>query len=100
MTPVPSEAGRNMTLAAPKMPSNLWGKEKLRVSGTVIRCFFASATCTHNVRNFRLYDTVNMRKTGTIQSLHYLDSFPLLLHHSSLLNWFSNAPGRVCPVNI
>ena len=45
MTPVPSEAGRSMTLAAPKMPSNLCGKEKLRVSGTVIRCFFASATC-------------------------------------------------------
>ncbi len=38
-----------MTLAAPKMPSNLCGKEKLRVSGTVIKCFFASATCSTKV---------------------------------------------------
>ena len=54
MTPVPSEAGRSMTLAAPKMPSNLCGKEKLRVSGTVIRCFFASATCSHAATHLRL----------------------------------------------
>lgn len=42
-----------MTLAAPKMPSNLCGKEKLRVSGTVIRCFFASATCAHAATHLR-----------------------------------------------
>ena len=54
MTPVPSEAGRSMTLAAPKMPSNLCGKEKLRVSGTVIRCFFESATCSHDAVELRL----------------------------------------------
>ena len=41
-----------MTLAAPKMPSNLCGKDRPRVSGTVIKCFFASATCsTHTKRH-------------------------------------------------
>ena len=34
MTPVPSAAGRSMTLAAPKMPSKRCGKELLRVRGT------------------------------------------------------------------
>jgi len=77
MTPVPSEAGRSMTLAAPKMPSNLCGKEKLRVSGTVIRCFFPSATCT---RELQVQQALQHAIIGSIQPgrLHMLAACPKL----------------------
>ncbi len=77
MTPVPSEAGRSMTLAAPKMPSNLCGKEKLRVSGTVIRCFFPSATCT---RELQVQQALQHAVIGSIQPgrLHMLAACPKL----------------------